>query len=229
MKHHSKVLIGVLALFLIIVAAGGGYLFYNYQSSQSELQKLKENPQTVARQEIKEVSAKIGALMELPKNEEPTLATVTDIEKLKNQQFFSQAVNGDKVLIYTQSSKAILYRPETNKIIEVASVNLGQNQTPAQTPAQTPKLKVAIYNGTFVNGATETAKKTINEKITNIEVIAQSNAQKKNYEKTLIVDLSGKQNEAAVQLSKALGATVGPLPAGETKPQGADLLVILGK
>src|SRR5882724_7446701 len=117
MKHHSKVLIGVLSLFLVIVAACGGYLFYNYQTSQKELEKLRANPQTVARQEIKDVKAKVGQLMELPQNEEPTLATVTDINKLKNQQFFAQAVNGDKVLIYTQTSKAILYRPQTNKII----------------------------------------------------------------------------------------------------------------
>jgi hypothetical protein len=231
MKHHSIVLIGVLALFLVIAAAGGGYIFYNYQLSQSELSKLKENPQTVARQEIKEVSAKIGALMELPKNEEPTLATVTDVNKLKNQQFFSQAVNGDKVLIYTQSSKAILYRPQTNKIIEVASVNLGQNQvqTQAQAQTQTPKLKVALYNGTTVKGATNATQKTISEKVSNVEIVDQSDAGKKDYTKTLIVDISGKQKEAATELSKVLGASVGPLPAGETKPKDADLLVILGK
>jgi hypothetical protein len=227
MKHHSIVLIGALALFLIIAAAAGGFLFYNYQASQSELRKLKENPQTVARQEIKDVATKIGALMELPKNEEPTLATVTDINRLKNQQFFAQAVNGDKVLIYTQSSKAILYRPQTNKIIEVASVNLGQNQ--AQAQAQTPKLKVALYNGTAVKGATNATQKTISEKVTNVEVVDQSDANKKDYTQTLIVDVTGKQKEAALQLSKVLGASVGPLPSGETKPKDADLLVILGK
>jgi hypothetical protein len=227
MKHHTKVLIGVLSLFLMIVAAGGGYLFYNYQQSQQELKNLKESPQTAAKQEIKEVSEKIGALMELPANEEPTLATVTDIEKLKSQTFFAKAVNGDKVLIYTESSKAILYRPETNKIIEVASVNLGQNQVQAQEQT-TPKLKVAIYNGSSIKGATEATQKTINEKVTNVEVISRENARNKDYEKTLIVDVSGKQKAAADQLSKVLGASVVPLPEGETKPKDVDLLVILG-
>lgn len=228
MKHHSKVLIGVLTLFLVLVAAGGGYLFYNYQSSQQELQKLK-NPQTAAREEIQEVKAKISELMELPQDEEPTLATVTDINKLKNQQFFSQAVNGDKVLIYTKTSKAILYRPQTHKIVEVASVNLGGSQSPSPSQAQAPKLKVAIYNGTKVVGATDATQKTLNEKVANVEVVSRSNAKNRDYAKTLVIDVSGNQQAAASHLSEVLGASVGPMPKGETKPADADLLVILGK
>lgn len=230
MKHHSYVLIGSLALFLIIAAASGGYLYYNYQASQQEIQNLKSsNPQAAAKEEIQQVKGKVSKLMELPKNEEPTLATVTDINKLKNQQFFSQAVNGDKVLIYTQSSKAILYRPESNKIIEVASVNLGQNQAISPSAAQTPKLKVAIYNGTTVGGAAEKTQKTITEKVTNLEVITKDNAKKNTYTKTLVVDVTGKQKTAATQLSQVLGASVGPLPQGEIAPTGADILVILGQ
>lgn len=230
MKHHSYVLIGSLALFLIIAAASGGYLYYNYQASQQEIQNLKSsNPQAAAKEEIQQVKGKVSKLMELPKNEEPTLATVTDINKLKNQQFFSQAVNGDKVLIYTQSSKAILYRPESNKIIEVASVNLGQNQAISPSAALTPKLKVAIYNGTTVGGAAEKTQKTITEKVTNLEVITKDNAKKNTYTKTLVVDVTGKQKTAATQLSKVLGASVGPLPQGEIAPTGADILVILGQ
>ncbi len=230
MKHHSYVLIGSLALFLIIAAASGGYLYYNYQASQQEIQNLKSsNPQAAAKEEIQQVKGKVSKLMELPKNEEPTLATVTDINKLKNQQFFSQAVNGDKVLIYTQSSKAILYRPESNKIIEVASVNLGQNQAISPSAAQIPKLKVAIYNGTTVGGAAEKTQKTITEKVTNLEVITKDNAKKNTYTKTLVVDVTGKQKTAATQLSQVLGASVGPLPQGEIAPTGADILVILGQ
>ena len=225
MKHHSIVLVGALTLFLVISAAVGGYLFYNYQSSQREIAKLKENPQTVAKQETDEVAAKISALMDVPKNEEPTLATVTDINKLKSQQFFAKAENGDKVLIYAQSSKAILYRPQSNKIIEVASVNLGQTQTPSTTP----KLRVALYNGSSVEGATGVAEKTITQKVANVEVVDKENAKKNTYPKTLVVDVSGNQQQAAQQLSQVLGASVGPMPTGEAKPTDADLLVILGK
>lgn len=69
------------------------------------------------------VVAKVGKLINLPLGENPTVATVTDIEKLANQPFFNNAENGDKVLIYKTSNKAILYRPSTNKVIEVTVIN----------------------------------------------------------------------------------------------------------
>ena len=73
----------------------------------------------------------------LPTGETPTIATVTDASKLKDQAFFTNAVTGDKVLIYTNAKKAFLYRPSTNKIINIAPVNLGSG-TGAAPAATTP-------------------------------------------------------------------------------------------
>ena len=64
----------------------------------------------------------VGKLVVLPE-EVPTVATVTDLELLKDQVFFKNAKVGDKVLIYLQAQKAILYNPESNKIIELAPLN----------------------------------------------------------------------------------------------------------
>jgi len=61
--------------------------------------------------------------MALP-NEKPTIATVEDRKKLTDQIFFKNARNGDKVLMYTQSKKAILYRRSENKVIEIAYLNI---------------------------------------------------------------------------------------------------------
>src|SRR5690606_6913224 len=58
---------------------------------------------------------------------EPTLATVLDKEKLQDQEFFKNAENGDKMLIYTKAQKAYLFRPSSGIIINVAPVNLGAN------------------------------------------------------------------------------------------------------
>jgi hypothetical protein len=59
--------------------------------------------------------------MVLP-DEQPTLASVTDKSKLSDQPFFQKAENGDKILIFVQSRKAILYRPSIKKIIDVAPI-----------------------------------------------------------------------------------------------------------
>ncbi len=89
--------------------------------------------------EVDALVKKVGALIELPKNEKPTVATVTDIDKVKDQPFFKNAKNGDKVLIYTNARKAILYRPSEDRIIEVGAVNIDQGQpVPSTSPSPTP-------------------------------------------------------------------------------------------
>lgn len=65
--------------------------------------------------------------MFLPIGEIPTVATVSEPEKLKNQEFFKDAKKGDKVLIYTNARKAILYDPLADKIITIAPVSLDKN------------------------------------------------------------------------------------------------------
>ena len=222
-----------LAILLIIVAvlalaAAPSYYFYDkYQKSQ----QLLKNPTAAARAEVKTLVERVGKLIELP-NEEPTVATVSDKEKLKDQPFFQKAENGDKVLIYTQARKAILFRPAANKIIEVSTVNLGQTSDANASVQGT--VKIAIYNGTNTSGLTVTAEKQLKEKITNIDVVAKENAKKKDYEKTIVVVFAQAKEQEAKQIAQVLGAQVLPLPQGEVKPEAlpdgrqAEILIILG-
>lgn len=82
---------------------------------------------------------KVGKLMALPTDEKPTIATVNDASKVKDQQFFSNSENGDKVLIYQKAQRAILYRPSSNIIVEVGSVTINQSQAPSPSPTSSPK------------------------------------------------------------------------------------------
>lgn len=82
-----------------------------------------EDEATVLKREIE-------GFIELPVDEKPTIATVTDITKVKDQPFFAHAQNGDKVLLFSKAGKAILYRPSTKKIIELAPIDL-KNPAPS--------------------------------------------------------------------------------------------------
>ena len=66
----------------------------------------------------------VGKLVELPVGEKPTVATISDTEALKSQPFFNNAKVGDKVLIYTNAKKAIIYRPSKNIIVEIAPLSM---------------------------------------------------------------------------------------------------------
>ena len=116
-----------LALLVILALVAGGIWFaYDYSQLRKENEKLSD-PQQAAREATTALVNEVGALTDLPAGETPTIATVSDVSKLKNQAFFANAQNGDKVLIFTQAKRAYLYRPSTGKIIEIAPINLGSS------------------------------------------------------------------------------------------------------
>lgn len=106
-SQAKRFLFSGVVVLIIGVAIASAYYFY--QENQ-KFQALLKNPTEAAKEETKALVAQVGKLLELPQGEEPTLATITDKERLKDQPFFAKAENGDKILIYTQAGKAILYR-----------------------------------------------------------------------------------------------------------------------
>lgn len=127
-----------LFLLVLVAAIGGTVLVAKYKP---EYFGLTKNISVDKQKEVDEVIVKVSKLIVLPEGENPTLATVTEADKVKGQKFFEKAQNGDKVLVYAQAKKAILYRPSDNKIIEVGVVSISQtdNQNkPTSTTAPTP-------------------------------------------------------------------------------------------
>lgn len=116
-RRWMLVVIGVLVLLF-------GLMTYFYIDTKNELSKAKDNPDSAKQTELQKITSSVGKTIKLPA-ETPTLATVTNVQELKNQEFFKDAQNGDKVLIYTKSGRALLYRPSTKQVIEYARVNLG--------------------------------------------------------------------------------------------------------
>lgn len=135
-KKTSRVMILAILILIIIAAVSGIF----YMRSQTQLKLLKNNPDEISKQATKEILDKVGKLIILPQDEEPTIATVTDPEKLKDQPFFQKAQKDDKVLIYTKNKKAILYRPSSNQIVDVAPIDNQNSQSPSVSPSPTPKI-----------------------------------------------------------------------------------------
>lgn len=113
----------VLPLIVLVIAVGGGLGYQRYATLKKENQRLS-NPQVAAEDDTNRLKAEVAQLIILP-DETPTIATVSDAEKLKSQPFFANAQNGDRVLLFAIAKKAILYRPGTKKIVEVAPINIG--------------------------------------------------------------------------------------------------------
>lgn len=107
-------------LLICFLLVGIGVLTYNYIATRNELNRLSRSNQAVSAQQLTE---EISKHLLLP-DERPTLATVSDTEKLKGQEFFKNAENGDKVLIFPKAGRALIYRPSTDQVIEYAKVNL---------------------------------------------------------------------------------------------------------
>lgn len=134
MSNGEKIILGILGI-LVIVLGVTSVLFYRKYSD------VKANPQKYAQETVDSLVAEVKQLMVLPEGESPTVATVVDPQKLKDQAFFANAITGDKVLIYARARKAVLYSPSTHRIVEVAPLNIGEPAgTP--TPAPTPKTPV---------------------------------------------------------------------------------------
>jgi hypothetical protein len=117
------ILSAVLILLLLIP------LFFLAKSKNSQV-----DPNVAIERETADLTQKIGKFMELPAGEQPTLATVTDRAKLKGQNFFESAQNGDKLLVYPKAKKAILFRPSTGKIIEVTHLTTDSGNVRQMSP-----------------------------------------------------------------------------------------------
>lgn len=124
-KANKDNLIVAFLVFVISCTFGGtAFYFYVQYKKPAMVPNISLSSVEQAKKDVEDAKILIGEKMDLPDDEEPMLTTVTAVEKLKNQNFFAKAQNGDQVLIYSLNKKAILFRPSTGEIIEVSQVSL---------------------------------------------------------------------------------------------------------
>jgi hypothetical protein len=230
-EYGKKALVVVGVCFIIFISIAPAYFFFK---RYEETQQLLSNPTLAARQETEDMIAKVKEYVDLPEDEEPSIVTVSDRDKLKGHPFFSKAKNGDKVLIYSKARKAVLYDPTEQKIVNVALITSDTPSVESTLGVDTPN-RLAIYNGTSVSGLTKIVEKQLSDKVSGVEVVLRDNANKADYAQTIVVDLTGgKKRVLAESVATALKGVVGQLPESEDRPVttgsggSIEILVIIG-
>ena len=222
----------ILIVLIVLISAGGttyGLTVRNDNKRlQDQIEQLKKDPQSINRDEIQALTEKMSKLIALPEGETPMLFPF-DKDKYKDQSIFSKTEDGDKILIYSNAKKAYIYRPSKNVIVDVIPVNIGDTGTPviAGVTADRP-LRVALVNGTLVaNRAGELEQRIKDKRIAGLNVVSKATAISNDYQKTLVVDLTGNLSEQAKSLALLLDADVATTTS-EIKPD-ADVMVIIGE
>ncbi len=230
-------LFGLITILIVIGIAGAVYWF-------SFLDNAKPSGAQLSSEEIKSLVKEVGDKVVLPKDETPTIATVTDVSKLDSQPFFKNAENGDKVIIYGSTREAILYRPSLHKIITMAPVNNTNIASPSPaagsvsptdaavsvTPTKPVKIKIAILNSTKEGGLAKKAAALFDDE--KYEIVSTGNA-KGEYKTTSVSKIQGVSiadldvKGIASTISKVTAETK-TLPADEAAPAGAGVVIILG-
>ncbi len=218
----------VIAILAIVVGVLGIGIYIGYKEIKAN-QTKGASAEAISNAEI---LTKVTMLTEVPYDEIPVIATVKDVEKLKNQMFFSRAQIGDKLLIYNKARRALLYRPHNNKIIETMSIKLdaqGDIKPEDSVESIITPVKINIYNGTETPGLASALSTKLETGVENImiEIVNIGNA-KSPYEKTLVVNNKELAPEIVTKIATAIDADISALPSGEDTAD-ADVLIFIGK
>ena len=116
-KKRLKFLI---VLVLLALIGGGTYAYFKYHSKAS----VEKRAQAETVRLVKEVRK----VMILPETDVPAVFDIQDPVLLTSQQaFFAGAEKGDKLLVYPQLGKAIIYSPSRHIIVNVGPVTFNDS------------------------------------------------------------------------------------------------------
>lgn len=225
----------LLPIFLIISVIALAVSFWAFWQSKQKLSVLT-NPDQASElnaEQTAQLLEKVKLLAVLPNEPTPVVATINDVETLASRQaFYKDAHNGDKLIVFARSRKAIIFDEKNNRIVNIGPIFYtdaeGNNQT---TPlSQEGKLNIDLRNGsnTKDKGVTMRDKLMPNGSFVISKLAKAANS---NYSGITLVDLvaGDAKNDLIQALAKELGAVTitQQVPDGETAPN-AEVLVILG-
>lgn len=106
------------------------------QRTSAELEEIRQSTQRSAEELANEVITKVRKHIDIPADPKPTMATIVDVDRLRqSSDFYKDAANGDNLII--TNTRAILYDPKRDIIRDVVPIAPNQ-QTPV--PSQSPNV-----------------------------------------------------------------------------------------
>ena len=134
-KGRTGFLAGITIIALIALVAT---LEMKRQTFQAQMQRLTVHLEQLQLGDsaknlelAKKVIEEVRELIDIPEDVEPTVATIVDVELLREKNpFYEKAENGDHLVV--TPDRAILYSSAKNKIIDVVPVQL----SPAAPPEE---------------------------------------------------------------------------------------------
>jgi hypothetical protein len=135
-----KTLFPVLLIALVVLVV---VLYTQWSQASRELRNLTvrleqlQGNNEANQEKAKQVVDKVKKLIDIDTSVEPTVATIVDVEKLQQSNpFYNKAENGDYLIVTT--TRAILYREESNLILDVVPVQIEQAAPAAEGGNVTP-------------------------------------------------------------------------------------------
>ena len=133
---RSTFLITVLVIILVVLVV---VLDTKRRQVEDQLKELSVQMDQLAPQRqqneqlVKQIIAKVKRHMALSEDIQPTVATIVDVEALRAQNsFYQTAKNGDHLIV--TPTRAILYDPDKDIILDVVPVQLKPASSPPSTP-----------------------------------------------------------------------------------------------
>lgn len=102
------------------------------RQASAELEEIRNNSQVTGEELSQQVLEKVRVHMEISMDPEPTVATIVDVDALKEaNEFYASAKNGDHLIITAR--RAILYDPDRDMILDVVPVVIDQEEQSQQS------------------------------------------------------------------------------------------------
>lgn len=100
------------------------------EQTEQQLQEIKESTERSGQQVADEVLGKVRQHIVLPEELQPTVATIIDVDRLREtSDFYKEAKNGDHLIL--TETRAILYNPDTDRIVDVVPIMLNPEEETA--------------------------------------------------------------------------------------------------